>query len=50
MTPHRTMFWQIENAWVFYLLAGIATLLFLLGLSAYIFSLEKKRRFPYRII
>jgi len=41
MTPHRTIFWQIEDAWIFYVLAGLATGLFLAGLAAYI-SVWKK--------
>lgn len=41
MTPHRTMFWQIDHVWLFYLLAGISTVLFFLGILAYI-SVWKK--------
>ncbi|MBC8177260.1 MAG: 4Fe-4S dicluster domain-containing protein [Deltaproteobacteria bacterium] len=36
MTPHRVMFWQIENVWIFYVLAGLATGLFLAGVVAYV--------------
>ncbi|MBL7202782.1 MAG: 4Fe-4S dicluster domain-containing protein [Desulfobacteraceae bacterium] len=35
MTPYRTMFWQIEDVWIFYVLAGLATGLFLAGVAAY---------------
>ena len=34
MTPHRVMFWQIENVWMFYVLAGLSTGLFLAGVGA----------------
>jgi len=30
------MFWQIENVWIFYVLAGLATGLFLAGVVAYV--------------
>ncbi|MCF8145855.1 MAG: respiratory nitrate reductase subunit gamma [Deltaproteobacteria bacterium] len=36
MTPHRTMFWQIDHVWVFYTLAALATILFLAGLGAHV--------------
>ena len=36
MTPHRIMFWQIKNVWIFYFLATLAVGLFLVGVSAYI--------------
>ena len=29
------MFWQIENVWIFYVLAGLATALFVAGVAAY---------------
>ena len=41
MTPHRVMFWQIGNVWIFYVLAGLATGLFLAGVVAYV-SVWKK--------
>jgi Fe-S oxidoreductase/nitrate reductase gamma subunit len=36
MTPYRIIFWQIENAWIFYVLAGFATVLFLAGVAAHV--------------
>ena len=36
MIPYRDMFWQIENTWIFYILAGLATALFLAGVAAFI--------------
>ena len=36
MTPYRIMFWQIEDVWIFYVLAGLATGLFLAGMVAHI--------------
>ncbi|MBW1910679.1 MAG: 4Fe-4S dicluster domain-containing protein [Deltaproteobacteria bacterium] len=36
MTPYRIMFWQIEEVWIFYVLAGLATGLFLAGVAAHI--------------
>ena len=36
MTPYRTMFWQIEDTRIFYVLAGLATGLFLAGVVAHI--------------
>jgi Fe-S oxidoreductase/nitrate reductase gamma subunit len=36
MTPHRIVFWQIEGIWIFYVLAGLATGLFLTGIVAHI--------------
>ena len=41
MTPFREMFWQIENAWLFYVLAGLATALFLAGVGAHIHMWKK---------
>ncbi len=41
MTPNRITFWQIEDAWIFYVLAGLATGLFLAGVSAYIWVWKK---------
>ena len=36
MTPYRNTFWQIEYVWVFYVLAGLATMLFLAGIAAHV--------------
>ncbi|MCD6296909.1 MAG: 4Fe-4S dicluster domain-containing protein [Deltaproteobacteria bacterium] len=36
MTPYRIIFWQIEDAWIFYVLAGLATGLFLAGVAAHV--------------
>ena len=36
MTPHRDMFWLIENVGIFYLLSGVAAALFLAGVAAYV--------------
>jgi Fe-S oxidoreductase/nitrate reductase gamma subunit len=36
MTPYRITFWQIENAWFFYVLAALAIGLFLAGVAAHI--------------
>ncbi len=36
MTPYRIMFWQIQDVWIFYLLAGLATMLFLAGVAAHV--------------
>jgi Fe-S oxidoreductase/nitrate reductase gamma subunit len=44
MTPYRTMFWQIDDAWFFYVLAGLATGLLLAGLSAHIYVWKKSSR------
>ena len=44
MTPHRIMFWQIEDVWVFYVLAGLATGLFLAGVAAHICVWKKSAR------
>jgi len=44
MTPNRIMFWQIENAWIFYVLAGLATGLFLAGVGAHIRVWKKGAR------
>ena len=41
MIPHRTMFWQIEPVWIFYLLTALATGLFLAGLVAHILVWKK---------
>ena len=38
------MFWQIENAWIFYVLAGLATGLFLAGVGAHIRVWKKGAR------
>jgi len=36
MIPHRILFWQIENVWIFYVLSGLATGFFLTGVAAHI--------------
>ena len=46
MTPHRNMFWQIEPVWIFYLLATLATGLFLAGLFAYLQVWKKTAKSP----
>ena len=42
MTPHRIMFWQIEDVWIFYVLAGLATGLFLSGVAAHVWVWKKR--------
>lgn len=42
MTPHRTIFWQIEGAWAFYVLAALASAAFLAGVSAYVWVWKKR--------
>ena len=37
MTPERAFFWKIGDIWVFYLVAGLATVLFFIGVAAHIF-------------
>lgn len=44
MTPYRVMFWQIEDVWVFYVLAGLATGLFLAGVAAHIWVWKRSAR------
>lgn len=44
MTPYRTMFWQIEDVWIFYVLAGLATGLFLAGVGAYVWVWKKSAK------
>ena len=44
MTPNREMFWQIENAWLFYVLAALAAGLFLAGVAAIIRVWKKSAR------
>ena len=44
MTPYRIMFWQIEDAWIFYVLAGLATGFFLAGVAAHIRVWKKNAR------
>ncbi len=44
MTPYRIMFWQIEDVWVFYVLAVLATGLFLAGVAAHIRVWRKSAR------
>ena len=45
-TPHRITFWQIEDVWIFYVLAALATGLFLAGVAAYIWVWKKNARTP----
>lgn len=40
-TPHRITFWQIEDVWIFYVLAGLAIGIFLAGMAAYIWVWKK---------
>ena len=44
MTPYRIMFRQIEDAWIFYVLAGLATGLFLAGVGAHVWVWKKSAR------
>ncbi len=44
MTLYRIMFWQIEDVWIFYVLAGLATGLFLAGVAAHICVWKKSAR------
>jgi Fe-S oxidoreductase/nitrate reductase gamma subunit len=41
MTPYRTLFQQIEDVWLFYMLAGLAAGLFLAGVAAHIWVWKK---------
>jgi Fe-S oxidoreductase/nitrate reductase gamma subunit len=41
MTAHRVIYWQIEGVWIFYVLAGLATLLFLGGVLAHLRTWRK---------
>jgi Fe-S oxidoreductase/nitrate reductase gamma subunit len=41
MTAHRVIYWQIEGVWIFYVLAGLATLLFLGGVLAHLWTWRK---------
>ena len=36
MTPNRVMYWQIDEIWLFYVLATLSTILFLGGMAVYI--------------
>jgi Fe-S oxidoreductase/nitrate reductase gamma subunit len=36
MTPYRDMFWQIDHPWIFYLVAALATAIFVAGIVAII--------------
>jgi len=36
MIPHRTLFWHIQSAWIFYLFAVIAVLLFAYGIISHL--------------
>jgi len=44
MTPYRIMFWQIQDVWIFYVLAGLATGFFLAGVAAHIWVWKKSAR------
>ena len=44
MTPNRVMFWQIDQAWIFYVLAALSILLFLAGLALHILVWRKGAR------
>jgi Fe-S oxidoreductase/nitrate reductase gamma subunit len=46
MIPYRIMFWQIKDVWIFYLLAGLATGLFLAGVAAHIWVWKKSAESP----
>ena len=41
MTPNRSMFWQIDHVWIFYLIAVFATALFLAGMGVHIWVWKK---------
>jgi Fe-S oxidoreductase/nitrate reductase gamma subunit len=41
MTPYRIIFWQIEDIWIFYSLAGLAAGFFLAGVAAHIYVWKK---------
>ncbi|MCD6304882.1 MAG: 4Fe-4S dicluster domain-containing protein [Deltaproteobacteria bacterium] len=41
MAPQRIMFWQIDHVWLFYVLAGLASLLFLAGMTAHLIVWKK---------
>jgi Fe-S oxidoreductase/nitrate reductase gamma subunit len=36
MTPGREIFWKIDEAWLFYVLAGLALCVFLIGVAAHL--------------
>jgi hypothetical protein len=44
MTPNRVMFWQINQIWIFYVLATLSTLLLLAGLALHILVWRKGAR------
>ena len=44
MTPYRITFWQIENAWFFYVLAALAAGIFLAGMATHICVWKKSAR------
>jgi len=41
MTAHRIIYWQIEGVWIFYVLAGLATVVFLAGVLAHLWVWRK---------
>ena len=44
MAASRVMFWQIDHVWLFYVLAAVATILFLSGLALHILVWRKSVR------
>ncbi len=46
MTPYRTTYWQIEYVWIFYVLAGVAAVVFLAGVGAHIRVWKKISKVP----
>lgn len=44
MSAHRPMFWQIELAWLFYLLSAIALILFLIGAGSHLWVWRKSSK------
>ena len=44
MAASRVMFWQIDHVWLFYVLAAVATILFLSGLALHILVWRKSSR------
>ncbi|MCD4720546.1 MAG: respiratory nitrate reductase subunit gamma [Desulfobacula sp.] len=41
MAPYRIMYWRIENVWIFYVLAGLSTGIFLTGVAIHIWVWKK---------
>ncbi len=44
MSAQRPMFWQIESTWIFYLLAAVAVVLFLIGAGSHIWVWRKSSK------